>query len=252
MSRLRAPNPPVQKKPKWLQWLKIIAVVLLFALGGLWYFYKDKSKGYQELVFHQSKFLGLSLQKIRVEGHRRTLHQDIYQALGVRVGYPMVWIDLEEIYDRLITLPWIKEVVVERHWPNRLFVQIREKEPLAKWQKNYKVLLIDADGTVVPGQDLQAFKNLPLVMGEGAPQAAKEILDSLAKFPKIQKHVVAVIRISQRRWNLLLTDHKMVYLPEVNPEEALQLLDGLHRSQGIFAKFEKFLDLRVKDKVVLR
>jgi cell division protein FtsQ len=226
---------------------------LLFGIGGAGYFYQDNiAQWYQQLVRQQSKFLGLSLQKVKVQGYRRTPAQDIAQALGVRVGDPMIWVKLQSIYDRLNTLPWVKEVVVERKWPNQLFIQIQEKEPLARWQQNYKVALIDADGTVIPSQDLHTFKHLPLIIGEGAPKAAKEVLEALAKFPDIQNHVVAAIRISQRRWNLLLSHNKMVYLPEVNQEEALQLLDGLHKSQGIFSKFEKFLDLRVKDKVVLR
>jgi cell division protein FtsQ len=250
VSRLRAPNPPKQKTSKWRI---ILAAVLLFSLGGVGYFYQyEISQGYQQLVRHQSKFLGLSIQKIKVEGYRRTLEQDIQQALGIRVGDPMVWVELEQMYDRLKVLPWVKDVVVERRWPNRLYIRITEKEPLALWQNHYKVTLIDTDGNVIPAQNVYPFKKLPLIIGEGAPQAAKELLEALRKFPHIQKYLVAIIRISQRRWNLLLADKKMVYLPEVNQEEALGLLDGLHKSQGIFSKFEKFLDLRIKDKVVLR
>ena len=250
MSRLRAPNPPQKKTPRLRL---ILACVFLFGLGASGYFYKDNiAYGYQQIVCHQSRFLGLSIQKIKVEGYRRTAEQDIQQALAVRLEDPMVWVDLDLIYDRLKVLPWVKNVMVERRWPNRLYIRITEKEPLALWQNHYKVTLIDTDGNVIPAQNMHPFKKLPLIIGEGAPQAAKELLEALRKFPHIQKYVVAIIRISQRRWNLLLADKKMVYLPEVNQEEALQLLDALHKTQGVFAKFEKFLDLRIKDKVVLR
>ncbi len=250
MSRLRAPNPPLKKKSKWRL---ILAAVLLFGISGSGYLYQDNiAQWSQQLVRQQSKFLGLSIHKVKVEGYRRTAEQDIYQALGVRVGDPMVWVELQQIYGRLKVLPWVKDLVVERRWPTRLYIRITEKEPLALWQNHYKVALIDTDGNVIPAQNVYPFKNLPLIIGEGAPQAAKELLEALPKFPDIRKHVVAIIRISQRRWNLLLMDKKMVYLPEVNQEEALHLLDGLQKSQDVFSKFEKFLDLRVKDKVVLR
>ncbi len=201
MSRLNAPKPLQKKTAKWRL---ILAAVLLLGIGGAGYVYKNAiTRWYDQLVRQQSQFLGLSVQHVKVEGYRRTLPQDIQQALGVKIGDPMIWVELDNIYDRLMSLPWIKEVVVERRWPNRIFIQIREKEPFALWQHNYKVALIDPDGAIIPGQDLKVFKHLPLVIGEGAPQAAKELLDALERVPDIKKHIVAGIRISQRRWNLV-------------------------------------------------
>ena len=50
---------------------------------------------------------------------------------------------------RLMANPWIAEATVLKLYPGRLRIEIKERKPFALWQKDGRVSLIAADGTVL-------------------------------------------------------------------------------------------------------
>ena len=63
-------------------------------------------------------------------------------------------------------------------YPGRLRIEIKERKAFALWQKDGRVYLIAADGTVLETYVPQRFAALPLVVGDGAEQAAQDFLAS--------------------------------------------------------------------------
>src|SRR3546814_4216063 len=56
-----------------------------------------------------------------------------------------------------------------------LFIAITERRPLALWQRHRTLALVDEDGVVITDRRLGRFATLPIVIGDGAPERAKEI-----------------------------------------------------------------------------
>jgi len=65
-------------------------------------------------------------------------------------------------------------------------VFLQERRPFAVWQHQGKFVLIDRAGQIVANQDVAQFRQLPLVVGAGAPPAAAELLDALTARPALQ------------------------------------------------------------------
>ena len=86
---------------------------------------------------------------------------------------------------RLLTNPWIAQATVLKLYPGRLRIEIKERKAFALWQKDGRVSLIAADGTVLETYVPQRFAALPLVVGNGAEHAAQDFLDLLKRYPAI-------------------------------------------------------------------
>ena len=85
----------------------------------------------------------------------------------------------------LLTNPWIAEATVLKLYPGRLRIEITERKAFALWQKDGRVSLIAADGTVLEPYVPQRFAALPLVVGNGAEHAAQDFLALLERYPAI-------------------------------------------------------------------
>lgn len=267
MSKRRAlPSLPVAR-PRWRRptqrWLHntlrygaaaTLAVALLGSGAWLWKS-GTASRSYGWMVEHALRItadLGLKVGDVLVEGRNRTPTQTLLAALGIRRGTPLLGVDLGAAKARLETLPWVRSASIERRWPQLLYLKIEERTPLALWQRDGAITLIDREGTVIKGADVHRFASLPLVVGEGAAKEAPGFLETLAKTPSLARRIQAAIWVGKRRWNLHLTNGIDVRLPEVAPEEALARLVDYEAKERLLERDIVMIDLRLPDRVIVR
>lgn len=196
--------------------------------------------------------LGLSIDNVEVAGRERTSPEEILKALAVHRGGPMLAFDPHAARQRLEELPWVETATVERRLPDLIAITLQEREPLALWQLDGRLWVIDDRGEVIPGARAEDYGGLPLVVGLGAEQNIAEFLALLAAEPGLQKKVVAAIRVGNRRWNIRLEPGVDVRLPETGALEAWQRLARLDREQGLLSRDLVVIDLRQPDRLVVK
>jgi cell division protein FtsQ len=196
--------------------------------------------------------LGFAVDNVSVVGRARTSRQAILEALDVQRGAPILSFDLAAAKARLESLAWIRSAEIERRLPDTIFVHIAERQPLAYWQRQGKLVLIDREGKVVPVDRLDAFGQLVVLVGDDAPKTGAALLDMLATEPQLAPHVAAAVRIGGRRWNLRLDNGIDVSLPEREPEIAWHRLAGLARDDRLLERDIAAVDLRLPDRLFLR
>ena len=106
----------------------------------------------------------------------KSRREDILTLAGITGRSSLLFLDAARMRARLLTNPWIAEATVLKLYPGRLRIEIKERKPFALWQKDGRVALIAADGTVLESIVPQRFAALPQVVGQGAEQAAPEFL----------------------------------------------------------------------------
>ncbi len=195
---------------------------------------------------------GLAIQDVLVVGRTRTGRDDILGALGVERGAPILAFDPHTAKARLEALPWVRQVIVERRLPGLVFVELQEREPMAIWQLKGKLAVIDREGAVIPGAKVSRFAELPLVVGEDAPEHAADLLHIIRSEPDLGGLVKAAIRVGGRRWNLRLRGGIDVALPEADSAAAWAHLAGIERSQGLLKRDVSMIDLRLPDRLIVR
>jgi len=195
---------------------------------------------------------GLALENVDVVGRQRQSVASILAALDVRRGTPMFDIDLAAAKARLEALPWIRTADVERQLPDTLFIRLTEREPFAFWQRNDALSLIDRDGTVIPTSDIAQYGPRIVLVGDDAPAQAASLVDMLATEPALAHRVNAAVRFGARRWTLRFNTGVDVALPETDAAAAWHRLARLEARDNILERDIVAIDLRLRDRVVVR
>jgi cell division protein FtsQ len=197
-------------------------------------------------------FAGLRVTDIVVEGRANTPEPLLRAALGVSKGDPILGFSLEQARQRVESLSWVEHATVERRLPGTVVVNLQERRPFAIWQNQGKFVLIDRSGQLVANQNVAEFRQLPLVVGPGAPTDAATLIDALTDRPELQKHVIAAVRVGERRWNLNLNNGAVVMLPEGHEIPALDRLMQIQQQHDLLDRPLAAIDLRLADRLVLR
>jgi cell division protein FtsQ len=196
---------------------------------------------------------GLKLQRIEIAGAALIPEEHIKQLTGLVEGESSIFdADPYDIRAKLLTEPYIAEARVRRVWPNRLEILIVERRPVALWQSEGQIRVVDRDGVPFAAHDPSRFPNLLLVVGTGAAPQASHLIDTLSREPGIRPRVKAAVFVGQRRWNLRLDNGVEVRLPEEGADAALAELAKLDREQQILAREIDAIDLRFPDKLIVR
>jgi cell division protein FtsQ len=206
--------------------------------------------------------VAMRVSTITVTGREMTSEEELNRALGVKPGDDMLGFSVEAARRRIDALPFVEHAAVERRLPGTIVVQLTERRPFAVWQNQGRFVLIDRKGDVVDAEvganggisskDAQAFAKLPLVVGEGAPEATEALITALDAQPEVQKHVVAAVRVSRRRWNLSLRNGCTVLLPEGQDVPALKRLAELQARDQVLVRPLLSIDMRLPDRMVIR
>lgn len=194
---------------------------------------------------------GFEIADADVRGHNRLRREEILAAAGITPHTSLVLLNADVARDKLKTNPWIADAVVRKYYPNKIEIEVTEREAFALWQRNGKLAIVSRDGTVLE-EVTERPEKLPLVVGTGAAKAAHDFLSVLDRFPAIKSEVYGAVYVAERRWNLRMTNGIDVRLPESNLIVAFEALTKLSRDQKIFSRDIEVIDLRIPGQVVVR
>jgi len=202
-------------------------------------------------LYRMSAKAGFDIQSVYLEGRSRTALADINKALGMTKGQSIFRADLEIMRTELEKIDSVKMAAVERALPHTLYVRIVEREPVALWQNNAKLALVDDAGIVMNGIDAAPYAHLPLIIGDGAPSHVAELMTILTSEPTLAERFAAAIYTGERRWNIRFQNGSEVKLPEKNPLSAWKILAGLQARQQLLDRAVKVVDLRLPDRLFI-
>jgi cell division protein FtsQ len=246
----------------------VIKIPTVFASIGLvfffiWFHYTgDYGKlraGILSIVDISQKNSGAVLETILLDGHQYTPKEEILAAVTgkethgkVYIGYPMMKIDLWHIKNSLEKLTWIKHASVTRQLPSTLSISVLERQPMALWQNNGKISLIDSDGEIINETNLEKFSNLIILVGSNVPYHAGHFLKFISTDPAIATMIASGVLVNGRRWNVKLKNDILIKLPEDNPETSWEYLTKKQRENKILESNIKTIDLRIEKKMFVR
>ncbi|MGD1876002.1 MAG: cell division protein FtsQ/DivIB [Kiloniellaceae bacterium] len=229
----------------------------LAMVGGLVWLYQDGWFGRQADALQQAALqgtadMGLRIEAVLVEGRARTEGEEILTRLGLEVGRPILAVDPAAARAALEALPWVQSASVERQLPGTIYIRLVERQPLALWQENNVIRVIDRDGGVIPDVEPRRFAHLPLVVGPDAPAHAARLIAVMNSEPDLRQRVTAAVRVGGRRWNVQIEGHIDVRLPEDDTAAAWSQLARIERQQGLLSRDVIVIDLRLPDRLVVR
>jgi cell division protein FtsQ len=195
---------------------------------------------------------GLAIEEVSVTGRTYADKARLQTALGAERGASILHFDIGDARRRLETVEWVDRATIMRLWPNTLRIALVERRPIAIWQLDGRLMLIDRYGQIISGQHLSNFPNLPQIVGVGAASAAADLIELMEEFPDLEARMSAAVRVGGRRWNLRLDNGIDVKLPDQGEREALALLSGIEKRHRLLSRDAAEIDLRVPERLVLK
>ena len=196
--------------------------------------------------------LGLTVKTLTVQGATPMAQADILRAAAIPQGEPILHVDLPALRQRIEAVGWVKQARVVRFLPDTLVIGVVQRQTMAVWEHQNKVQVIDSEGRVIPEADPGQFSALPLVVGEGAAEAAPAILPVIKSRPRLLEDTEALVRVDNRRWDVRLKDGGLIQLPATGEDHALAALDQLDQKSRILDLGFSRIDLRDPELVAVR
>ena len=209
-------SPPAHKKSSILLslWLAIAQRTRLIVLLGL--VCVACSIGGVVLVHYAQHHSYFTVTDIAVSTDGTLTSDEIKQWAGAAVGMNTVALDVQAVEQRLRQHPWVHTAVVTREFPQRVYLTIRERQPIARIRRPEAAYLDgNGDSFVAPASGAH---DLPFVSGlERVPletQTARTVIAGVHLcLLLIQEWNVALSEIhwdDQRGYTLFLSDRQVV------------------------------------------
>ncbi len=203
-------------------------------------------------ILHVTANAGFEVENILVEGRHYTEADTLKAILNIEKGYPIFGFDPVQAQKMISKISWVKDVQVERRFPDTIYVDIKERVPMALWQRDKRLSLIDTEGVVLTDHKINRFKNYIVVVGDDIPEYAPEFLKLLISEPELVKKIEAASLKSGRRWDLVLKTGAIVKLPEEDLALAFRRLVQMQEEKQILDKDVKTIDVREPNRIVVR
>lgn len=197
---------------------------------------------------------GFEVDKVEVRGVERMDELPVYNIALGQVDRSMLSLDLPKVRDEMLRLGWVKDARISRRLPDTLVVDIVEREPVAVWQHNGALHLIDVNGVVLQSVSASAMPDLPLVVGPNANRQTAGLNKLMENAPALKPMLAGATWVGNRRWDLRFQSGETLALPEGDTQSASALvnfarMDGVNRLLG--RGIVRF-DMRDPDRFVLR
>lgn len=188
-----------------------------------------------------------------VEGCSPDLAEAVRARMNLQLPKSSFHLDLEAARARIEELDAVKSAELRVRSGGVLQVIVTEREPVAVWRTEDGLLLVDETGHRVAGLHARSDRpDLPLIAGQGANAAMPEALELLAAAGPLTARIRGLVRMGERRWDIVLDRDQRLLLPSDNPVRALERLLALDKAEDILARDVAAIDLRNDARPTLR
>ena len=105
------------------------------------------------------------IKETSVRGLKELTEKDILTLAQVKPAQNLFAVNTGAIIRRISENPWVRNIYVGRELPNRLVLELQERDPLALLKKADNIYLVDTEGTVFKKLSKNDEVDLPILTG---------------------------------------------------------------------------------------
>jgi cell division protein FtsQ len=236
---------------------KLAPLAALVAVIGFWVANDDN----RQIVTDQYDVMKAELQNrpefmvkmMAIDGASPDLSADIRDVAPVDFPLSSFDLDLNGMLDQIEGLDAVAGVGLQVRAGGILQVDITERVPSVVWRGPQGLELLDVDGHRVSALASRLDRpDLPLIAGEGAEREVAQALGLLKAAEPLMDRLRGIVRVGERRWDLVLNNDQIIMLPEINPFAALSQVIALDQAQDLLVRDVRAVDMRNPDRHTLR
>ncbi|MTI01773.1 cell division protein FtsQ/DivIB [Roseibium sp. RKSG952] len=188
-----------------------------------------------------------------IDGAGTGLSEDIREVVPLDFPISSWDLDVEQIRDVITGLDPVKSATVRIRPGGVLQVDVVERQPVIVWRTRNGVELLDETGAhVKPVTSRADHAGLPLIAGKGADQYVSEAMEILATSRSLGDRVRGLVRIGERRWDLVLDRGQRIMLPVERPVRALERVLAVNEVQDLLERDVAVVDMRLGQRPTIR
>lgn len=162
-------------------------------------------------------------------------------------------LDLDALRREVEALDWVRSADLRLHADGVLALTIHERKPVVLWRSENGLELLDAEGIRVAYVLSREYRpDLPLIAGVGANAEIREALDLLEAAAPLGVRALGLVRMGERRWDVVLDRGQRIKLPETGALLALERVIALEQAQDLLSRDLITADLRNPSRPVMR
>ena len=226
-----------------------VPLALAFAVGALWL----ADEGRRAAIVGAYDDLRTSIQErpefmvsmMAVDGASDPVAGAIRAMMPAQLPVSSFQLDLEAMRAAIEQIDAVASAELHIRKGGVLQVTVAERQPAILWRGVAGLEMLDATGhRVATLLDRAARPDLPVIAGEGADGHVAEALGLVAASGPVGQRIRGLVRIGDRRWDVVLDREQRILLPEDDPVTALQRVIALQSSQDLLARDLTVVDMR--------
>lgn len=211
------------------------------------------SEGVEDLRRQVAERPEFMVRVLVIEGASIPVSDAIREVAEIEFPVSSFDIDLDDLHAKVAALDGVESVKVHVRSGGELAIEVVERVPVALWRDGPTLRLIDAKGFRVATIENRADRaDLPLLAGPGAEKAVAEALALFAAAAPVEARIRGLLRVGDRRWDLVLDRDQRVLLPETGAVAALERVIALDEAQQLFARDISLIDMRIPERPTVR
>jgi len=205
-----------------LFWLKNLFIITVL-LGGIGVFFL--------WVLNPNT---LPIKTISINGTVRTSHESVKTVIFHHVKNNFFTVNLQAIRQAVKTLTWVKDVQVQRVWPNILSLTIQEHIVVARWKNDKDEKAVDETGRLldVPVKTLSSELPIFISTKKGVQKVLTRYNILSPQIESLGLHIRQVVYNAQQTWTLVLDNGMKLLLGRDENSQGLQHFTTLYKQLG--------------------
>jgi len=188
-----------------------------------------------------------------IDGASSSVAEDIREIVQLDFPLSSFDLDLAAILTTVRDLPAVADAEVRVRSGGVLQVEVTERVPAVLWRTTAGLEVLDADGKITgPATSREEFATLPLIAGMGAELYVTEALDLVRAAGPLGARMRGLVRIGERRWDVVLDRDQRILLPEEAPVQALERVIALGQVHEMLERDLSVVDMRLAARPTIR
>ena len=234
-----------------------VPLLLIMVIAGSWYSKPENRAAVASQIEHTKQSFQqrpqFVVQTMNVTGGDLSAMTDVAALLPSEFPFSTFDVDLKKIRADIEALDPIKSASVRVGQNGALDVQLNPRVPVALWRDGATLRLIDAEGVQSGEIGARAERlDLPLIAGDGAEENIAEALELFEAAGPLIERARGLVRMGERRWDMVLDRDQRILLPSQNPVAALDRVIALNDAQDMLNRDVAVVDMRNTDRPTLR
>lgn len=231
--------------------------LLTFGIASWWLSYDDNRMKiidtYADLRSQVESRPEFMVNMMVVDGASDIVADGIRQMLPLDFPISSFDLDLEAMRETVVALDPVKSARLYVRQGNVLQVDVVERIPVVLWRNERGLQLLDTEGVLVGPAFVRAdWPELPLIVGDGADKYVTEALDLVAAAEPLSTRLRGLVRMGERRWDVVLDRDQRILLPETEAVQALERVIAMDQAVDMLERDLVAVDLRLPNRPTLR